>query len=157
MYLSLGIRQTWLSDLRYAQLSIQILRDTWPPGTPREASDAGRGQPPPGAPRPPSGLRRGSDSDSREGGQSQAWIKQQCEASQKKKRSEASTCDMPTVRALPDKRKTSGSGLFFIMPQRCMTKIATLQIEEATLSRDKKVEVAKVAGLKMQGTGGRHV
>ena len=45
----------------------------------------------------------------------------------------------------------------------CITKIAALQIEKATLGRDKQrlkeekeVEVAKVAGLKMQGSGGLH-
>ena len=41
------------------------------------------------------------------------------------------------------------------MPQRCITKIAALQIEKATLGRDKQhpeeekeIEVAKVAGLR---------
>ena len=41
------------------------------------------------------------------------------------------------------------------MPQRCITKIAALQIEKATLGRDKQhpeeekeIEVAKVAGIR---------
>ena len=83
-----------VDDPRYAQLSIQILRDTCPPGTPREASDAGRGKPPPVAPRPP----RPPKARIRQRQQRRrpvSSVDQSAVRSLAMKRSEASTCDMP--------------------------------------------------------------